>query len=244
MHLDARGANELARGVMDATADAGPVQVAVCPPYVHLGALSSTLKNSRVRLGAQNMHSADKGPFTGEISASMLLSVGCHYVILGHSERRQKFGETDASVNAKVKRALRTGLVPIICVGEHLRERSAGAEKEVVASQIKFALEDLKLVAPNALVIAYEPVWAIGTGKTATPGQAQEIHALIRSLLVRQFGGEVASGVHILYGGSMNPGNARELLVQPDVDGGLIGGASLKAEDFGAIVEIAQSVSR
>lgn len=243
MHMDAAGADNLARGVVEVTGETGSVKVAVCPPLIHLSAISNTLKNSRVRLGAQNMHSADSGAYTGEVSASMLLSVGCHYVIVGHSERRQYFGETNATVSAKVKQALGVGLVPIICVGEHLRERRAGVEREVVASQVKFALEGLNMVTPNAFVVAYEPVWAIGTGETATPFQAQEMHALIRSLLVNQFGPDVASGVDLLYGGSMKPANALELLAQPDVNGGLIGGASLKAEDFGAIVDAAKAVA-
>ena len=243
MHMDAKGAAELARGVIDVASNAGAVKVALCPPFVHLSALSNILKSSYVQLGAQNMHAADSGAYTGEVSASMLLSVGCHYVIVGHSERRQFFGETNASVGAKVRQALHTGLVPIICVGEHLREREAGVEREVVAWQVKFALKSLRQVSPNAFVIAYEPIWAIGTGETATPDQAQEMHALIRSLLVKQFGGEIANGIHILYGGSMKPANARTLLVQPDVDGGLIGGASLKAQDFGAIVKAAQTAA-
>ena len=242
MHLNAAGAEALAKGVVEKTRNIGAVRVAVCPPYVHLHAMSGLLTGSRVRLGAQNMHWARQGAYTGEVSADMLLSVGCHYVIIGHSERRQYFEETNASVSQKVVRALDVGLVPIICVGETLKEREAKRARQVVAEQVKFALDGAKIVTSNALVIAYEPVWAIGTGRTATPKIAQEMHALIRSMLSSQFGTKLAGGVHILYGGSMNPGNAKELLGQPDVDGGLIGGASLKADAFGAIVQAARSV--
>lgn len=242
MHLDAAGAEALAKGVVEKTRNVGAVRVAVCPPFVHLRAISGLLTGTRVRMGAQNMHWARQGAYTGEVSAEMLLSVGCHYVIIGHSERRQYFEETNASVSQKVVRALDVGLVPIICVGETLKEREANRARQVVAEQVKFALDGVKIATSNALVIAYEPVWAIGTGRTATPEIAQEMHALIRSMLASQFGTKLAEGVHILYGGSMNPGNATDLLGQPDVDGGLIGGASLKADAFGAIVQAARTV--
>ena len=242
MHLDVAGAEALASAVVEKAKGSGRVKVAVCPPFVHLRAVSRLLKGSRVRLGAQNMYYAAQGAFTGEVSAGMLLSVGCHYVILGHSERRQYFEETDAEVSQKVIRALSVGLVPIICVGETLSEREDGRAREVVAAQVKFALAEVRPATSNAVVIAYEPVWAIGTGRTATPDIAQQMHALIRSLLASQFGQKLAAGIHILYGGSMKPGNAQELLSQPDVDGGLIGGASLKADAFGGIITAAQSV--
>lgn len=242
MHLDAAGAEALAKGIVEKTRNVGALRVAVCPPFVHLRAISGLLTGTRVRVGAQNMHWARQGAYTGEVSAEMLLSVGCHYVIIGHSERRQYFEETNASVSQKVVRALDVGLVPIICVGETLKEREANRARQVVAEQVKFALDGVKIATSNALVIAYEPVWAIGTGRTATPETAQEMHALIRSMLESQFGTKLAGGVHILYGGSMNPGNAIDLLGQPDVDGGLIGGASLKADAFGAIVQAARSV--
>lgn len=242
MHLDVTGAESLTGAVLEQAKDVGAVKVAVCPPFVHLRAISRLLTGSRVRLGAQNMYYAKQGAYTGEVSAGMLLSVGCHYVILGHSERRQYFGETDAAVSQKVGRALEAGLVPIICVGETLKEREANRARAVVAGQVKFALAEVFPATSNALVIAYEPVWAIGTGRTATPAMAQEMHALIRRLLVNQFGKNLAAGIHILYGGSMKPGNARELLSQPDVDGGLIGGASLKADAFGGIIAAAKSV--
>ena len=242
MNLDAAGAEALARGVEEETMGAGRVQVLVCPPFVFLPTLSGMLSGTRVRLGAQNMYHADKGAYTGEVSAQMLLSVGCHYVILGHSERRQVFGETNTSVNQKVGKALEAGLVPIVCVGETLREREDGRARAIVAEQVKFALAGVTLFSSNALVLAYEPVWAIGTGRTATPEIAQEMHALIRQLMAGQYGDELARGIRILYGGSMNPGNAHDLLSQPDVDGGLVGGASLDAKSFGAIVSAARSV--
>ena len=242
MHLDVAHAEALAGDILNQAANAGTVKVAICPPFVHLRALSELLSGSKIRLGAQNMHSAERGAYTGEVSAGMLLSVGCHYVILGHSERRQFFGETNASVSQKVSRALDAGLVPIICVGETLKEREANRAREVVAEQVKFALAEARPATSNALVIAYEPVWAIGTGRTATPDMAQEMHALIRELLASQFGKDLASGIDILYGGSMKPGNAKDLLGQPDVDGGLIGGASLQAESFAGIIAAAQSL--
>ena len=244
MHLDAAGAEELARDVTEIVKDTDGVHVAVCPPFVHLSALSKLVKGngSRLRLGGQNMHFAEQGAYTGEVSASMLVSVGCHYVILGHSERRQYFGETNVDVNRKVRQALKTGLVPIICVGELLREREEGRAFAVIAEQVKFAVAEVELLSPDSLVIAYEPVWAIGTGRTATPDMAQEMHGFIRRLLAKQFGEDTTKGIHILYGGSMKPGNAHDLLSQSDIDGGLIGGASLKAEDFGAILEAARAI--
>lgn len=233
-------ARTLANEVVAAVGDPGAVQVAMCPPFVSLDAVFNTLRGSSVKLGAQNMHDVDGGAYTGEIAASMLRSVGCDYVILGHSERRQYFGETDAGVNRKVQQALKHGLIPIVCVGEVLDERRAGKEQAVVKTQVEKALQDVTLADAAQLVIAYEPVWAIGTGETATPEQAQEMHAFIRSLLTAQYGA-MAADIHILYGGSMKPGNAADLLSQTDVDGGLIGGASLKAPDFAAIVTAGQN---
>ncbi len=239
MNMDADSAIELARGVAQESEVSGGVKIAVCPPSSLLSVVRSALEGSRVRLGGQNMHWAESGAFTGENSAQMLRSVGCHYVILGHSERRQHFGETDAEVSSKVKQAIQTALIPIICVGELLDQRKAGKEREVVAAQVKFALEGLRIQSPSMFVIAYEPVWAIGTGETASPSQAQEMHAFIRSLIRHQFGDEIAEGVYLLYGGSMKPGNAKELLSQQDVDGGLIGGASLQSDVFGQIIHSA-----
>lgn len=228
-------ARALAKDVVAAVGDPGAVQVALCPPFVCLDAVFNVLRGSDLKLGAQNSHHVDDGAYTGEISAPMLRSVGCDYVILGHSERRQYFGETDEGVNSKVRQALSHGLIPIVCVGEVLEERRAGHEQAVVQAQVEKALEGVTLADASHLVIAYEPVWAIGTGETATPEQAQEMHAFIRSLLKQQYG-ELAPDIHLLYGGSMKPDNAADLLSQPDVDGGLIGGASLKADAFAAIV--------
>ena len=241
MNTDLAAATQLAQDVVAAVGDPGTVQVAVCPPFISLDAVFGALRGSAVRLGAQNMHAADSGAYTGEVAAAMLRSVGCDYVILGHSERRQYFGETDAGVHAKVEQALANGLIPIVCVGEMLDERKAGRERDVVRTQIAGALDGVSVDDPARLVIAYEPVWAIGTGETATPEQAQAMHAYIRSLLDEQFGEAFARDIHILYGGSMKPANAADLLKQTDVDGGLIGGAALKADSFAAIVQAAQA---
>ncbi|HMB90362.1 MAG TPA: triose-phosphate isomerase [Rhodothermales bacterium] len=241
MNTDLATATELARGVVEEVGVVEDVQVAVCPPFISLDAVFGALRGSQVRLGAQNMHAADAGAYTGEVAASMLRSVGCDYVILGHSERRQYFGETDASVNEKIKQALVHDLTPIVCVGEKLEERKAGREQAVVKKQLGGALDGVSLGDPARLVIAYEPVWAIGTGETATPEQAQAMHAFIRAQLADLFDEAFSRDVLLLYGGSMKPGNAAELLGQPDVDGGLIGGASLKAPDFAAIVRAAQA---
>ncbi len=242
MNTDLAAASHLAQDVVAAIGDSGTVQVVVCPPFISLDAVFGALRGSAVRLGAQNMHHADAGPYTGEVSAPMLRSVGCDYVILGHSERRQYFGETDAGVNLKVKQALAHGLVPIVCVGETLDERKAGHERDVVQTQVAGALDGVSVDDPAHLVFAYEPVWAIGTGETATPEQAQAMHAFIRELLGQSFDENFARDVHLLYGGSMNPDNARTLLLKQDVDGGLIGGASLKADAFSAIVRAAKSI--
>ncbi len=239
MHTDREEAIRLAQALVDEVGDPGPVQVAVCPPFVNLEVVRQIIEPTPIRLGAQHMHEEEAGAYTGEVSAPMLKAVGCRYVILGHSERRQYFGETDAAVNRKIKRALQYGLVPIVCVGETLDERQAGQAAAVVERQVQAALDGVTLASAEALVIAYEPVWAIGTGHTATPEQAQEMHALIRRLLIDRYGESIGRALHILYGGSVKPGNAADLFAQPDVDGGLIGGASLKAADFAAIVRAA-----
>lgn len=241
MNTDLTAARQLASAVVSAVGDA-TVDVAVCPPYVSLDAVFSAVHGSAVRVGAQDMHEVDSGAFTGAISAGMLRSVGCHYVILGHSERREYFGETDAAVNAKVLKALPSKLVPIVCVGEKLADRDAERQNEIVGSQLRKGLEDVSLDWPSSLVVAYEPVWAIGTGRTASPEQAEAMHSFIRSILVEQFGGEIGGAIKILYGGSVKPGNAAELFARKDVDGGLIGGASLTANDFAAIVRAAEGV--
>jgi triosephosphate isomerase len=211
-------------------------QVVVCPPFTNLQTAAEALKGSKIALGAQNMHWEAFGAFTGEISAAMLKDLGVTHVIIGHSERRQYFAETDDTVNKKVKAALAAGLVPVVCVGETLAERESGKMEAVVTGQVKAGLAGLSCELAG-IVIAYEPVWAIGTGKTATSAQAQEVHALIRKTLCGLASCETAAKVRIQYGGSMNPANAKDLLAQPDIDGGLIGGAALKAADFAAIVK-------
>ena len=211
------------------------VDVVVCPPFTTLAAVAKAVAGTPIKVGAQNVHWAASGAFTGEISAAMLAEIPVSYVIIGHSERRQYFGETDATVNQRLLAALAAGLTPIVCVGELLDQREAGQTEAVVGEQIRLGLAGLSAAQLAQTVIAYEPVWAIGTGRTATPQQAQDVHAFIRAQL-RQAHGAVADGVRILYGGSMKKENARELLSQPDIDGGLIGGASLKADDFMGII--------
>ena len=229
---------ELASAVKRELADLREVDVVLCPPFTALPAVGEAIANTLVKLGAQNMHWEPNGAFTGEISTGMLRDLYCHYVILGHSERRALFGETDASVNRKVKAALAATLIPIVCVGETLQQREAGLTRDVVKLQVQQSLaglgEQLK-----GVIVAYEPVWAIGTGRNATPQQAQEVHQLIRMVLAGMADGEIASGVRIQYGGSVKPANAAELFSQPDIDGGLIGGASLDARSFVEIVRAA-----
>src|SRR5947199_5675399 len=216
------------------------VQVAVAPPFTALAPVKAALQGSPIQLFGQNCHFEKQGAFTGEVSAAMLASAGCDGVILGHSERRQLFGETDEGVARKLKAALGEGLHPIVCVGETLQEREAGRTWEVVSRQVRAGLGGLDTGAVQKLTIAYEPVWAIGTGRNATAAQAQEVHGQIRGVLRELGGAPVADAVRIQYGGSVKPDNAAELLGQPDVDGALVGGASLKAEDFARIVEAAR----
>ena len=211
-------------------------QVIVCPPFPYLEMCSDYANDSYFMVGAQNVSDQEKGAYTGEVSAEMLESCEIDYCIVGHSERRQYYGETDALVATKVNKLLAHNLKPIVCVGEVLEEREAGRQFEVVRTQVEGGLFHLSEEEIKQVIIAYEPVWAIGTGKTATADQAQEIHAHIRSLLAAKYGKEVADDISILYGGSCKPSNAKELFEKPDVDGGLIGGASLKAKDFMGIV--------
>lgn len=210
--------------------------VIVAPPFTNILAVTNSLKGSSIAVAAQNMHYAESGAFTGEVSASMLTSLGVHTVILGHSERRAYFNETDALLAKKVDTALAHDMRVIFCFGEELTDRKAGNENEVVASQIKNALFHLPASAWSQIVLAYEPVWAIGTGETATPDQAQDMHAFIRQTLADQYSSALADEVSILYGGSVKSTNAKEIFSKPDVDGGLIGGAALDAEHFSAIV--------
>lgn len=218
--------------VKDATCD-----VVVCVPAIDIPAVSEALKGTNIMLGAENVHFAEKGAYTGEISAAMLKEYGVKYVIIGHSERRQYFGETDETVNKRTLTALKAGLTPIVCVGETLEERETGKTEEVLYRQIKEGLNGVEDI--TALVVAYEPVWAIGTGKTATAAQANETIGFIRKTLGELFCEKCAAKVRIQYGGSMNAGNCKELMAQEEIDGGLIGGASLKAKDFSVIVKAA-----
>ncbi|MFT3709349.1 MAG: triose-phosphate isomerase [Archangium sp.] len=213
------------------------VEVAIAPPFTALHPVGKALEDSNIALAGQNCHASDSGAFTGEIAAPMLKELGCSYVILGHSERRQFFGETDAGVNRKTAAVLKAGMLPIICVGETLDEREGGKTLSVVETQVKGCLSGFSASEGAKFVIAYEPVWAIGTGKVATTRQAQEVHAHIRSLLTSIWNTETSQQIRIQYGGSVKPDNAAELLAQTDIDGALVGGASLKAGDFAAIVK-------
>jgi len=215
---------------------AGKVQVAVAPPFTALAAAAEALRGTAIELAAQDVHWEAQGAFTGEVSAPMLAEVGCRHGIVGHSERRQLFGESDEAVKKKTGALLQAGLLPIVCVGETLAEREGGKTLDVVGRQVRAALTGLSVGDLARLTVAYEPVWAIGTGKTATAEQAQEVHAAIRSVL-RQLGGGVADQIRIQYGGSVKPDNAAQLMGMPDVDGALVGGASLKAADFSQIVK-------
>ena len=235
-------AEHIVSGIEEADGAFDPVDFAVCPPFVHLQAVGQVLADSPVALGAQDVHAEEEGAYTSDVSAPMLTSVGCSHVIVGHSERRQYYGETDADVNRKATQAHAHDLVPIICVGETLDQRKAGKAESVVRAQLEGALDGLTVDTADRLVVAYEPVWAIGTGESATPAQAQDMHAVIRADLKERYGDEVGSRVALLYGGSMKPHNAAELLSEPDVDGGLIGSASLEADSFLGIAEEAVAV--
>ena len=213
-------------------------EVVICVPYTDLFYCLMHAQGTNIKIGAQNMNAEEKGAYTGEVSAAMIASAGCEYTILGHSERRQYYGETDSILVDKVNLALANGLGVIFCVGENLEQREAGKHFEVVTDQIKNVLFGLSTEQMSKIIVAYEPVWAIGTGKTATAEQAQEIHACIRKVLADKFGAQVADDTTILYGGSCKPSNAKELFACPDIDGGLIGGAALKADDF---IQIAMS---
>jgi len=213
------------------------VDVAVIPPFVYLQAVSGVLRSSRVALGAQDVYFEQKGAFTGEISTAMLRDVGCRYALCGHSERRHVIGETDELINKKVQAVISSGMLAILCVGEMLEQRKADKTAEVVSGQLRAGLDGLSGEKLRAVTIAYEPVWAIGTGLTATPEQAQQVHSLLRRQLADMYGAELAEEIRIQYGGSAKPSNAAELMAQSDVDGLLVGGASLKADDFAAIIQ-------
>ena len=227
---------EIKAKVADAACD-----VVVCPTAICIPGVIEELKGSDIKVGAQNVHFKESGAYTGELAGNMLKEAGVEYVIIGHSERRQYFGETDETVNLRTKAAIEAGLTPIVCVGESLAEREQGITDDTVRRQTKIAFLDITADAAKDVVIAYEPVWAIGTGKTATADQADEVCGIIRETIKGLYGNDVAEAIRIQYGGSMNAGNAAELLAKPNIDGGLIGGASLKAEDFSVIVAAAKA---
>jgi triosephosphate isomerase len=228
-------ANTLKSLVKDA--DGSKVEIAICPTFVNLQAVAGVIKGSNIKLGAQNMYPKQEGAFTGEISPLMLRAVGCNYVIIGHSERREYFKETNQFINEKVKMAMDYGLVPILCVGEKLAEREKGVTNDIVKDHVTGGLAGIPKDKVQHVVIAYEPVWAIGTGKTATTEQAQEVHKFIRGLLEQLYDSQTADIVRIQYGGSVKPENAKALMSMPDIDGALVGGASLKADSFEQIIK-------
>lgn len=235
MNLNRKESQYLASAVVQQAEVCPAVELVVCPPTVHLVSVAEVIAPSKVRLGAQNMYHRDNGAFTGEVSARMLRDVNCRYVILGHSERRHLLGETNEQVNLKTLAAIEAGLTPIVCVGEQLQDRQAGRTYKVIAEQCQHSLAHLSSQQITRIVIAYEPVWAIGTGKVATPEQAEEVHGDLRKMLEERYNIQIAYGVRLLYGGSVKSDNAGVLLSQPNVDGALVGGASLEAGDFCAI---------
>jgi triosephosphate isomerase len=241
MHMTTSEASGLASELVASCREVDGVDIAVAPPFTALAAVGKALAGSSIGLVAQNMHWEDKGAFTGEIAPAMLTDVGCRYVILGHSERRQLFGETDEGVNRKVLAAFKHNLVPIVCVGESEEERDRGVTFVVVDRQVTGALKDVAASQMAKVVVAYEPIWAIGTGRTATPEQAQEVHQTIRAKLAELFGNEAAAGVRILYGGSVKPDNVDSLMAEADIDGALVGGASLKATSYVRICRFERS---
>ncbi len=242
MCKDVNEAVELANEIKRSVYDVENVEVVICPPFTNLSDVGEMLIESNIGLGAQNCYWKDEGAFTGEVSTGMLKSVGCKYVIIGHSERRQYFGETDETVKFKIKAAIEKGLIPIMCVGETLEERESGKTMDIITAQIKGGLEGFSEDYIDTLVIAYEPIWAIGTGKTATPGQAQEVHAEIRKILSDLYSETFASSTRVLYGGSVKPENIEILMKEEDIDGGLIGGASLKSDSFTDLIKSTASL--
>jgi len=240
MNTDKATGVALAKAVAEGSASAAHADVAVCPPYVYLDAISQVVGDSSVALGAQDVYFENDGAYTGEISTTMLNDIGCQYIILGHSERRHVLGETDELINKKVHKTLEAGLLPILCIGELLSEREAGKTMEVCRTQIEGSLQGISAEQMAKITIAYEPVWAIGTGKVATPEQAEEVHGEVRQLLASKYDQATADVVRIQYGGSVKPDNAKELLGQPNIDGALVGGASLTPEAFLGIINAAK----
>ena len=237
MHGTRAEARTLAGALAQSVGQVTDREVLIAPPFTALDAARDAVAGTRILLGAQNVHGEDRGAFTGEVSAAMLVEAGCSHVIIGHSERRQYYGETDAGVNARLRGALRAGLIPIVCVGEKLEEREAGSTMTVIERQIRGGLAGIDPAGAARCVLAYEPVWAIGTGRTATPDQAQEVHAAIRALLATLTSPAVVGSLRILYGGSVKADNIDALMAQPDLDGALVGGASLDAVAFARIVQ-------
>jgi triosephosphate isomerase len=236
MNKTATEARDLASKLIPLVSGVKDRDIVLAPPFTSLPAVAGAIKGTNMSLAAQDLFWEEKGAFTGEISAEMLLDLGCKYVIIGHSERRQFFGETDETVNKKVRQALNKGLLPIVCAGELLSEREAGKANEVIERQVVGALKGVTAADMRNIVVAYEPVWAIGTGKTATPDQANEIHAFIRQKIKSMYNSDVAGALRIQYGGSVTPENVSTLMAKPDIDGALVGGASLKPESFAALV--------
>ena len=232
-------AEDLASAIKRDLAECREADVVLCPPFTLLKSVGDVISDTNIKLGAQNMHWEPDGAFTGEISVAMLRDLYCHYVILGHSERRTHFYESDMTVNRKIKAALANNLLPIVCVGESLEERDSGIMRDVVRRQVEFGFDGCSADELKNVIVAYEPIWAIGTGRTATPEQAQEMHAFIREVLAGVTDEKTAAGIRIQYGGSVKPANAAEIFAQPDVDGGLIGGAALEVRSFVEIVRAA-----
>ncbi|OGF01570.1 MAG: triose-phosphate isomerase [Candidatus Edwardsbacteria bacterium RIFOXYD12_FULL_50_11] len=237
MHKNMSEAKALAEGIVQKVQKVEKVQIVLCPPFTALGVVAEAIKGSNVELGAQNCHFEDKGAFSGEISTAFLIDAGCKFVIIGHSERRQYFVEDDALINKKIKKALSSGLIPIFCIGETLQERQKEQTFDVLKRQVLHGLQEVNLSDPERLIVAYEPVWAIGTGMTASKEQAQEAHRYIRDLLAGLWGSETAEKIRIQYGGSVKPDNVTELMAQDDIDGALVGGASLEADSFSRIIK-------
>ncbi len=236
MHKTTAEARSLARAIKEGTLDLKNCQVVIAPPYTALGSVAEEIRSSQVALAAQNVHWEPKGAYTGEVSIPMLVDIGCSMVIIGHSERRQFFGETDESVNRKVRAVLQSSLQAIVCIGETLPQRESGSYHQVITQQLAGGLTGLTHQSLARIILAYEPVWAIGTGRTASPEIAQEVHGSIREWLSQKFGREEAQQVRILYGGSVKPDNISDLMRQPDIDGALVGGACLEAESFLRII--------
>lgn len=229
-------AKELVNSLKTSVGKMTEIEIGVCPPFVYLAPIKALLEGSNIKFGAQNCHWMNEGAFTGEVSPTMLKDIGCSYIIIGHSERRHQMGETDEIINKKIKSVLASGLNPIFCIGELLQEREEGKTETVLRRQLEQGLDGITPEQVNNIIIAYEPVWAIGTGKTATPGQAQETHSFIRKFIAIMFTENVAKNTRIMYGGSVKPENSAQLSAQPDIDGFLVGGASLKADSFSRII--------